>query len=403
MSEHLVIEDEDLLGTGAVEFSDRWRRDLTRLWRDARAVIVQHMSNPESKKGFKKIQKIVLPVSKNRSTPNVDIDDVVEAIAESVHGWLKIRHEDGHIGADDLVHFAVEVQRLVGKSDAPSRSKFYISATLGGSHEDVYDSVENEALSELERQRQVMIDQLQKTVDTQSVHIENLNEVVIKLATISQAPMEAAAEFMKMANHIALQGMQSQLIASKMEYDLESVKIQERERSKRHEYWMESAGKYVLPYIPSAVTTILAKMSGDSTKVATPPPTTSADLVDDEESEEEALQRFDEEWGERLNAFKASLDGKQMGAINDGLSRQEQGPFWKTVGASSFTEAIGPYQELCDIADFGALIMTLQEIFTPEQQQFMLAFHTEYCRYLSALEEQQKNAGSEEGGADANE
>jgi hypothetical protein len=390
----MTPENVDIIGEGSVEFSERWRRDLLRFWAGAQAVIIQHCSNPEARKGFKKIQKITLDQKRGSRMPEESIDDVVEALAESIYGWLKIKVEEGSILDDVPVHFAIEVQRLVSKDSPPSRNKFYVSAAFAGGQDDIYDSAENEALSEIERHRQALIEQQQKTIDQQSVHIENLNEALIKLATIAHAPMETVTDYLRMGNHIAMQGFQSQVNASKMQFDIEAIKVQEREKSKRHEYWMESAGKYVLPYIPNAVMSVMANLKGQSPKMPDPhesPPSDASgpDDADDSDSKTDA-ETYDKEWGERFAEFKASLTGEQTEAINDSMTRQEQSAFWKVVSAPSFTAAIAPYQALCDIADFGALVGTLREHFSPTQQKLLWDFHTEYCQYLEAVEEMSK-------------
>lgn len=391
----MTVERAELLERGSIQWSERWRSDLLKLWHGAQAVVIQHCANPEKKTGFKKIQRIKLQTSPRSPTPTTDVDDVVEAIAESVYGWLDDQVEAEALEASDVVTFAVEVQRVTAKKDSPARQKVWITASLDGSAEDPYDNAEHQALSELERRTQQHIENLQRENDHKTIHIENLHETLIRLATINVAPVKSAAEMMEMANMMAMQGMQASLQAAAMQYNVEGKRIEEEGKSRRIEMWTKSVGKHVMPFIPSAVASLIDKIRGGTGHVEGP----SGPIVDDDDEGAQQRAAFDAYWRTELGRLKESITPEQHAALRNILATSQTEKLMEMLDSQTFQEAAQRYSQLLEsfipvdgeeANPVDEITEALKEVFTHRQALKVQEFHITVCEWIEANEKAQE-------------
>jgi hypothetical protein len=387
------VDNEELRGNGAIEWSERWRGNLLKLWQGAQAVIVQHCADPDKKRGFKKVQRIKLQTSPRSSTPLTAVDDVVDAIAESIYGWLALRVEAGEIESSDEMHFAIEVQRLSPSKDTPARQKFFVSASLDGSAEDQYDNYEAEALSELERLRQMHLESLQREKDQQTVHIENLHDTIIKLATISQAPMKEAAAMMEMSNTMAMGGLQSTLNAAAMRFDIESKRVEQEAKTRRSEMWLKNIGQHILPYIPAAAASFLDKLRGGSGAVPGPsagvPPTAPPPDPGSGAETDGSGDPLDA-WCHELARLRDSITEEQAEALHDTLAESQRTHFAGLLNSKTFLESTQHLSRLIDAFEVGEdaaglddLTASLKEIFDLDQQIAFYQYYRAVCTWMA--------------------
>lgn len=371
------VENTDWEQVEGAAVPEKWRFELLKLWRGARAVIVQHVQNPDrSGSTVRKIQRIKLQTSARQETPKDDVDDVIEIIAQSVQGWMQDQLEKGKIEENDTCHFRVEVQRAVSKDGTIQRPAFKIQHNLV---EALDDNLEYDHFDESQMQAQIMFDRLQRENDSKMVHQENVNEQLLKMAAIQVAPVQEAAELLKMAGQMAQAAMNQMQTNLQEKFSKDKAEAEAREKTKRTEIWMERIGEKVLPLLPAAGAILAAKFAGKD--VSGMGSQAMEDLAG--ASEEQEPQGPPTQWAEMLHALRNSLSDEQWNGIIDTLSREEYKHLMLLLNSQTDYDVFERYQALIEAADLETMLKDLPALFNDEQRAAIMQLHMAHAQAVS--------------------
>ena len=239
--------------------------------------------------------------NKSASThPEESAEDICDALAIVMHGrWLE-KYEDEE--SSEPLRFRLEA--ILHKDATRSQSGFYYS--WDPESEDRYGEDPEDAM------RMDAHQHFQMMLDRQLAYTEELHHVILKLANMNAEPIAASSNLAQWGGQMAMEGMKSQLVSHKMNFDREDAKTKHAEETKRSAAAWDRAGKLLEFGVKAAASRLGEymgkKRSGDSTMRDA----AAAVGVDLEEPEDESDKQAKEDLRTRPIATLCGMFGEGM-------------------------------------------------------------------------------------------
>lgn len=362
---------EDALDTSPA-VPDALYRSLLRSLRGVKAIAVDTETTP----GRHKVANVVLLDERKGDKPSEDPHEIAELVTEVMHrAWTDA-------GAQDSVRFRVRCERDAqnGRSRG-EQTRFTISYSGEEAEED-------DALSEAHSlQHEVLMETIEgqrRTIETVSFHLDEAHGRILELASTMREPITTAASMLNLAGGMFTNAMQAQLNQAQQNFDLERIKIEERERSKR---W-DKLGRRVLPFALKAADQALKKYTGGGIpgldealeeemgdedeedvrppRQAPPPKAPSAAAEPEPAAEEHPLFVW-------ADALAHSLTPDQHENIADAVPKAARKRLYAFLRSTDPAEIAERFGEL--VNKHGAQLLALQQVLSPEQRKLIAAIH----------------------------
>lgn len=373
--------------TDPVPVPARLRTKLIRHLRGAKALDVRVES---SRNKYLQCNKLDFAQKSASTMPDETLDDLCDALSMAMHAKWIDKNED----AETVEPVRFRIEAILHADATRSQSGFNFTwdpEAEDDLSEDVEDGMRQDAFSH----SQLMLDR-------QLAYTEELHAVILKLANMNAEPIAASSNLAQWGGQMAMEGMKSQLMSHKMNFDREDARAKHQEETLRSERTWERVGtllEFGVKAVGERIGQYMAEKRGGAEVVRTAASAVGVDLesrpaedADEADAEEDADLR-DRPIATLCGLFGSGLSNEQRKTLRKIAGRQY--PLFDDLFCVETDEdAVNTWETLANKLSLKQL-MELNVLLNPEQREEYKAVATMVGRFRAAAESAASDDGDE--------